>query len=125
MIIFQTLFRRRIELPVIQRPSLPSLVNPFHPKPTVLVTADQTPAASDVRGLENDNYHQFVRQSDSVFSLAEDSSEASSSSSTPSPRDPTDQSSEEPEPSVRRLGPGGILDRLKSGVVSTRGFERF
>ena len=106
---------------MIRRPSLPGLVNPLHPKPTVLVTAEQTPAV----GLENDNYHQFVRQSDSVFSLAEDSSEASSSSSTPSPRDPTDQSSEEPEPSVRRSGPGAILDRLKSGVVSTRGFERF
>lgn len=102
---------------------MPSLVNPFHPKPTVLVTVDQTPAASD--GLENDNYHQFVRQSDSVFSLAEDSSEASSSSSTPSPRDPTDQNSENQEQSFKRSGPGAILDRLKSGVVNTRGFERF
>ena len=98
-----------------------SLVNPFHPKPSVMVPQDQTPSSSSLGGgsvLENDNYHQFVRQSEAVFSLGEDSEASSSSSSTPSPRDPSEQASDHP-PDVRRSGPGAILDRLKSGVVTT------
>merc|ERR1712126_90111 len=122
-------FRRKIDLPVIRRPNLPSmsLVNPFHPKPSVMVPQDQPHSSSSSGGgsvLENDNYHQFVRQSEAVFSLGEDSEASSSSSSTPSPRDPSEPASDH-LPDVRRSGPGAILDRLKSGVVNTRGFERF
>lgn len=99
---------------VVRRPSLPTIRNPFTPKPTSIIAPSNS--ASE-RSLENDNYHhEFV----SPFSLTDEESSSGSSS----PRD-EDQEQEEPEEDRRPRGPGAILDRLRSGISSTRGFQRF
>ena len=77
-----------------------------------LVTASSPPAGAGPASLENANYH-------NTFSLSSEESEASSSS-TPSPRHTEDM---EAEAGGGRLA--GVVDRLRSGVAATRGFERF
>ena len=92
---------------------------------------EQAPAGAGPASLENANYH-------NTFSLSSEESEASSSS-TPSPRDAEDTEvaptnafsvknllrhyAKQAEAGAGRLA--GVVDRLRSGVAATRGFERF
>ena len=77
-----------------------------------MAVSEQSPAGAGPASLENANYH-------NTFSLSSEESEASSSS-TPSPRHTEDT---EAEAGAGRLA--GVVDRLRSGVAATRGFERF
>ena len=84
-----------------------------------IVVEDQLETESRATALENDTYHNTFN---SPFSVSDDSEGVSSgscsSAGTPSPRDQEQQQED------RRTVPG-IIDRLRSGVVTTRGFERF
>ena len=93
---------------IVNIPQIIILKTPF----SGLVTASSPPTGGDPASLENANYH-------NTFSLSSEESEASSSS-TPSPRHTEDM---EAEAGGGRLA--GLVDRLRSGVAATRGFERF
>ena len=91
---------------------MPTIRNPFTNKPTSGLIEEENERRE--HALENDNYHnEFV----SPFSVTDESEE--SSAITPSPRDQEDGEGRS------RGGPGAMLDRLRSGVSNTRGFERF
>ena len=94
---------------VIRRPSLPSMGLVFSPKHT-LVSEEQHMTGS--LSLENDNYH-ASQQLAAMFSLSDDSDRSSS------------RGSGEDRETEETRGLGRALDRLRSGLNSTRGFQRF
>lgn len=101
---------------VIRRPSLPGLSLARSPKQPGLIVSETLPHLSTASALENDNYHAGPEQLAAMFSVSDDSEGSSSPGSGASPR-------EQGETERGRLAQ--VVDRLRSGLHTTSGFQRF
>ena len=104
---------------VIRRPSLPGLSLARSPKQPGLIVTEALPHLSAASALENDNYHAGPEHLAAMFSVSDESEGSSSPGSGASPR----QQGEQGESERGRLGQ--VVDRLRSGLHTTSGFQRF
>lgn len=99
---------------VIRRPSLPGLSLARSPKQPGLVVSEALPQLSAASALENDNYHAGPEHLANMFSVSDDSEGSCSPGSGASPREQEERG---------RLAQ--VVDRVRSGLHSTSGFQRF
>ena len=101
---------------VVRRPSLPSLG--LSPKQPGLASEALPHHSAATASLENDNYNYGgPEQLAAMFSVSDESEGSSSPGSGASPRD------QEEEKTRGRLALA--VDRVRSGIHSTSGFQRF
>ena len=116
--VFGFLLKYRTEL-VIRQPSLPGLGLVWPKQPGLLVAEELAPPSLAAASLENDNYHAGPEFLASMFSVSDESEGSSSPGSRESPRE------QEEEERGQRGRLGQAVDRVRSGLNTTSGFQRF